>query len=236
MKNIGILIIATGKYTIFVKDLYESCEKYFLKHYNKRYYVFTNGEILNHPNIIKIHQDFLGWPYNTLKRFEMFNKISEDLIKEDYLFFLNANMLLLNEVNEEIIPKQEDGFLMGVHHPGFYKTPKEHFTYERRPESLFYISPPDGKYYYAGGFNGGNSEEFLKMSQTLDSMINIDLSNRIMPIWHDESALNWYFKDRQPLVVGPEYICPEGWSMGPEIKIIQKNKHNYGGHDFLRSE
>lgn len=234
MKNIGILIVATGKYTIFVKDLYESCEKYFLKHYNKRYYVFTNEDIPSHSNIVKIRQDSLGWPYNTLKRFEMFNKISDDLMREDYLFFLNANMLLVNEVNEEVIPKQEHDFLMGVHHPGYYNAPKEQFPYERRSESLFCISPPNAKYYYQGCFNGGSSKEFLNMSKTLESMINTDLNNNIIPIWHDESALNWYFKDKKPLVMNPEYACPEGWSMQSEIKIIQKNKNNYGGHDYLR--
>ena len=29
--SIGILIVCTGKYDIFFKDLYESSEKYFLK-------------------------------------------------------------------------------------------------------------------------------------------------------------------------------------------------------------
>lgn len=232
--NIGVLIICTGKYNIFLKDLYKSSEKFFLKNHKKTYYVFTDGEIIENKNIKKIHQETLGWPNNTLKRFAMFNKISEQLINEDYLFFLNANMLFTDEVNEEIIPKEKNNFLMGVNHPGFFNTSKENFSYERRPESVFYIPLNKGEYYYQGCFNGGGSKEFLEMSKILDDMINIDLSNDIMPIWHDESALNWYYLDKSPLLVDSSYAYPEGWSIPFDKKIIQRNKTNYGGYDYLR--
>jgi hypothetical protein len=232
--NIGILIICTGKYDIFFKDLYESSEKYFLKNHKKTYYVFTDGNIPENENIKKFYQKSLGWPHNTLKRFEMFNKIGEQLINEDYLFFLNANMLFTDEVNEEVIPKEDNNFLMGVNHPGFFNTNKENFSYERRPESVFYIPLDKGKYYYQGCFNGGSSKEFLKMSKILDDMINTDLSNGIMPIWHDESALNWYYLDKSPLLVDSSYAYPEGWSIPFNKKIIQRNKNNYGGYDYLR--
>jgi hypothetical protein len=232
--SIGILIVCTGKYDIFFKDLYESSEKYFLKNHKKTYYVFTDGNIVENENIKIFHQKSLGWPYNTLKRFEMFNKISDELIKEDYLFFLNANMLFTDYVNDEVLPKEGNNFLMGVNHPGFFNTVKENFSYERRPESVFYIPLNKGEYYYQGCFNGGSSKQFLKMSKILDDMINIDLSNGIIPIWHDESALNWYYLDKSPLLVDSSYAYPEGWSIPFDKKIIQRNKTNYGGYDYLR--
>ena len=232
--NIGVLIICNGKYNVFFKDLYESSEKYFLKNHKKTYYVFTDGDIIESENIKKIYQDSLGWPYNTLKRFEMFNNISEVLINEDYLFFLNANMLFTDDVGDEVIPNDNNDFLMGVNHPSFYNQIKTNFTYERNPESVFYIPLEDGKYYYQGCFNGGRSIEFLNMSRILDNMINNDLKNDIIPIWHDESALNWYFLNKTPLLVDCSYAYPESWEIPFNKKIIQRDKNKYGGYEYLR--
>lgn len=234
--KIGVLLICTGKYNIFFNSLYDSCEKYFLPNHKKTYYVFTDGEIKKNDNIVKINQENLGWPYNTLRRFQMFNRIEEDLKNEDYLFFFNANMAFVDYVNEEVIPKKENNFLMGVNHPGFFNTPNTNFTYERRNNSVFYIPFGEGKYYYQGCFNGGNSEEFLKMSKILDNMIDVDLSNGIMPIWHDESALNWYYLDKNPLIVDSGYSYPENWNLPFNKKITQLDKNNFGGHTFLRSK
>lgn len=232
--NIGILIICTGKYNIFFKDLYDSCEKHFLKKHKKTYYVFTDGEIIIGENIKRIYQKSLGWPYNTLKRFEMFNNISDILINEDYLFFFNANMIFNSDVNEEVLPDGVNDFLMGVNHPGYYNSNRELFPYERRLDSVFHIPIDKGNYYYQGCFNGGTSEEFLKMSNILNSMINVDLNNNIMPTWHDESALNWYYLNKSPLLVDSSYAYPEGWSIPFTKKIIQRNKLNYGGYEYLR--
>jgi hypothetical protein len=165
----------------------------------------------------------------------MFNSISDVLIKEDYIFFLNANMLFNSEVNEEVIPTEENQFLMGANHPGFFNTIKQNFTYERRPESVFFIPMESGDYYYQGCFNGGSSEEFLKMSKILNDMIDIDLNNQIIPIWHDESALNWYYLNRNPLLLDSSYVYPEGWSIPFTKKIIQRNKSSYGGYEYLRN-
>ena len=160
--------------------------------------------------------------------------LENNKICEDFLFFLNANMIVNNKVSEEILPGQENNFLMGVNHPGFYNKPRELFTYERQPRSAFQIPTDRGRYYFQGCFNGGRSAEFLKMSMILDCLIDLDLSNGIMPIWHDESALNWYYLNRNPLVVNPSYAYPEGWNLPFDAKIIQRDKNKFGGYNFLR--
>jgi hypothetical protein len=197
--------------------------------------VFTDGIIPYDDNIKKIFQKNLGWPYNTLKRFEMFNSVSDIITKEDFLFFLNANMLFIDYVNEEVIPEEKNNFLMGVNHPGFFNKNREEFTYERRPESTFYIPINEGDYYYQGCFNGGKSDEFLKMSKILDNMINVDLKNNITPIWHDESSLNWYYSKISPLIMDSGYSYPEDWIIPFDKKILQRNKKNYGGYNYLRN-
>jgi hypothetical protein len=235
MKKIGILYICTGRYSLFFKQFYESSENFFMKDHEKTYYVFTDDSNIKESHNVKIiNQPFLGWPYDTMKRFHMFNSIKNKLLNEDYLFFFNANMRFFDYVNEEIIPKKENDFLVGVNHPGFYASPKEHFPYERRINSLFYIPLTDGKYYYQGCFNGGKSDNFLEASKTLSIMIDKDFENDIIPIYHDESALNWYFKDKNPLLMSPSYAYPESWSLPLKRIIVQIDKAKVGGYDYLR--
>lgn len=240
--NIGILIICTGKYSVFFETLYKSCEEHFLPEHNKKYYVFTDDDkIVSKDNIIKIEQERLGWPYDTLKRFSIFNKIKETLLKEDYLFFLNANMLCLNNVGDDILPDEENNYLMAVQHPGFYKKSNILFTYERNPVSNFYIPFGEGEFYCQGCFIGGRSLEFIDMSEKLDKLIDDDLSKGIIPIWWDESALNWYFLDKNPLVVDQHYAYPENHRYDLSLKrenaiILNRDKSNFGGHDFLRNK
>ena len=42
--KIAILYICTGKYNIFWKDFYTSCEKNFIPNSEKHYFVFTDAE------------------------------------------------------------------------------------------------------------------------------------------------------------------------------------------------
>lgn len=231
--NIGILIICTGKYSIFFESLYESCEKFFLKDHKKTYYVFTESEISNNANVVKIHQQHSTFPNDTLKRFHMFNSIKDKLCEEDYVFFLNANMLCIDLIGDEIFPNESHGGLMAVQHPGFEGRPINEYTYERNLNSNFYIPYGDGIYYYQGNFNGGRSGDFLRMSELLAGLIDDDESKGIIPIWWDESAMNWYLKNKTPLMVSKQYASPEGWNI-PNTKIMNRDKNKFGGHTYLR--
>jgi hypothetical protein len=236
MKRIGILYICTGKYSVFFEQFYNSAENYFMKNHKVTYYIFTDDPNIKEMDNVKIiNQPVLGWPYDTMKRFHMFNSKKDILSNEDYLFFFNANMSFVDYVNEEILPTEENDNLMAVNHPGFYNARKEVFTYERRKESQFYIPNTEGKLYYQGCFNGGKSNVFLEMSQKLADMIDIDLNNNIIPIWWDESALNWYYKDKNPLAVPPGYAYPESWTLPFDKKIVQLDKNKFGGYNFLRN-
>lgn len=235
--KIGILYICTGKYDIFFEEFYASCEKNFLPNHEKTYYVWTDSkkESLRKDRVVTIYQEKQGWPYDTLIRFKLFTEFKEILLKNDYLFFLNANMVIHSKVGEEIIPKEENGFLMGVEHPGFINQEKEKFPYERNEKSQFYMKEDEGEKYFQGCFNGGAAKNFLDLSSTLDEMVDKDLDNNIMPRVHDESALNWYFKNNPPLVLHPGYAYPEGWKIAFDKKIIQLDKSKRGGHKQLRS-
>ena len=53
--KIGILVIATGKYTQFIPPLYTSIKKHFMKNEDVKIFVFTDGNIPENEDIIKIN-------------------------------------------------------------------------------------------------------------------------------------------------------------------------------------
>src|SRR5437879_4384279 len=155
---IGILYICTGKYDVFWKNFFLSAEKYFLPGYEKRYFVFTDSKYIydeKNLKVQKIYQETLGWPFNTLLRFKMFLGIEEDLKNCDYLFFLNANIVFIDRINNDILPDTANDGLLAVKHPGFWDKQNSEFWYDRNISSSAYIPYGQGEHYFMGGFNGG---------------------------------------------------------------------------------
>jgi len=232
--SVAILYICTGAYDVFWKDFYDSVETKFLPSIEKHYFVFTDSKkIENSDHIHLIFQERLPWPYPTLFRFKMFNKLHEDLNEFDFIFFMNANLLVIEMVGEEILPYAQG--LSAVLHPGFYaENNPDKYTYDRNPRSLAYIPFGQGCRYFMGGFNGGRAKDFLKMCDTLNRNVDLDLSKGIIALWHDESHLNRYMLNRDPLILTPAYGYPEGWKLPFSPKIIIRDKNRFGGHDALR--
>lgn len=234
--KIAILYICTGKYDVFWKGFYTSSEKYFLPSHHKEYFVFTDNDISPvNERVHPIHQEKLGWPYDTLMRFKMFHSIDDRLKYFDLIFFLNANMRFLTPVTDEILPSKKEGLLM-VKHPGFFNKERKEFTYETNPLSLAYISENEGEHYFMGGFNGGWANDYLTLIETLNSNINKDLQNGIIALWHDESHLNSYMIGKRAKILNPDHGYPEGWEIPFEKKVIILDKSKLGGHSFLREE
>ena len=201
--------------------------------HEKTFYVFSDKDLGNKENVKVFYQEKMGWPKDTMMRFHLINKIKEELLENDYMFFFNINMKVIKTISDEILPNEKNDFLMGCMHPLHYSWPKDKFPYERNPNSTCYIPYGDGKMYYQGCFNGGRTIEFINMSKILSENIDIDLSNDIIPIWHDESMINWYYSKKNPLMLSFAYIAPEGMMNNPYM--IQRDKNKQGGHNFLRT-
>lgn len=246
--RIAVLTIATGKYDVFIEGLVQSCEKYFLPGTEKKYFVFTDSEkIETKDNIIRVEQKKLGWPFDTMLRFHMFKAIKEHLNDFDYLFFMNANLKMVSTVGTFILETPRDCGLILTIHPGFYSKPKSHYPLERNTMSSFYFPPGKERNYFQGCFNGGKTKEFLEMSEILSNLIDEDLRKNIIPLWHDESALNWYVMEKTPRALDPTFAYPE--PKGEDLdnhkdlinifgdpKILQLDKDNYGGKKELRGQ
>lgn len=232
--KVAILYICTGKYTIFWNDFYKSSENNFLVNSEKEYFLFTDGNIkAQNKKIHIIFQQKLGWPYDTLMRFKMFDSIKDQLRAFDYIFFINANMRFLVKIKEDFLPLDEG--LIAVKHPGFFNKVRAEFTYETNPASLAFIDSKEGEYYFMGGFNGGKVDEYLQLINTLRQNVQTDLENGIIALWHDESHLNKYLLNKSVKIMNPAFGYPEGWQLPFEKKVIILDKTKFGGHSYLRS-
>lgn len=235
MGRVGILYICTGRYTIFWDGFCCSCERHFLPGHEKSYFVFTDGEIAHteESRVHRIEQKDMGWPDNTLKRFHLFESIGAELERCDHLFFFNANMLLVSDIGDEILPSEEEGLVV-TRHPGFYDRAAKDLPYERDPRSRACIVEGDGAVYVQGAFNGGRSGDFLEMIRCLRQAVDDDAMRGIVAQWHDESHLNRYIVGRSYKLLDPGYCYPEGATLPFTPRIRMLNKYRYGGHDYLR--
>ncbi len=217
--QIGLLLVATGKYIQFIEPLVQSAEKYFCKDHEVTYFVFTDQEGPSLPHTVYVYQKRLGWPFDTMNRYHIYHKNWALLQKQDYLFALDADMLFAAEVGNEILGKR-----VATLHPGF--TDKRG-SYETKIESTACVKPREGHHYFAGGFYGGERESFLHILQTNIRHIDEDLAKEVIAVWHDESHWNRYCIDYPPTVIlSPSYCYPENWSLNYPKKLLALDKNH----------
>lgn len=236
--HIGLCIVATGKYIAFVKPLLDSAEQYFCPDHKKTYFIFTDGapsdieELVNssyREKIVITHQKRLGWPYDTLMRFSIYNEHKDLFASTDYMFATDADMLFVGTEGDEILHDR-----VATQHPGFEKNKPlwgSETPYDRNPDSTAYIAEGSGTHYFAGGFYGGSTTEFISMMNALTNNIITDLENHdYIAVWHDESHLNRYFIDNIPsIMLNRSYCYPEnGEKKGyplccPKLLALDKN-------------
>ena len=201
--SIGFLIVATGKYDIFLKPLIDSIEKLVLPKNKKYYNIFTDKDNLNiesvEYSIFPIeHRPF---PYPTLNRFHFFDSYKES-IKGEQLIYIDADTLIKDKIGTEIITP-----ITATQHCGYVN---KWGTFEKRMESKCYVNRFEGKNYYGGGFYSFDKPNFLKMIQECKDMVDWESERGRVPVWHDESVINKYLVANRPTrVLSPSYHFPE---------------------------
>jgi histo-blood group ABO system transferase len=235
--KVGLLIVATNKYISFVDQLLVSADKWFLPNCDVTYCIFTNQSTefntLRSYKLLNI--DHEPWPAPTLKRYDYFDRYSDDLKFFDYLYYCDADMLFVDKVENEILDT-----LVATLHPAFFylKNPafahlrSATYTYDRNIQCQAYMNSNEGDTYYAGGFNGGVAKNFLLMSKTIKQWRELDEKINVIPLWHDESYLNKYLWNNKPSkILSPEYCYPESWNIPFSKKIVALDKN----HKTMRS-
>jgi histo-blood group ABO system transferase len=219
--NVGLCVMATGRYDVYAERMVESARKFFCPNQNVTFFVFTDGTIKESSDVVKIYQKRLGWPHDTLKRFEVYDAHKELFHEMDYLFATDADMLFVDTVGDEILAER-----VATLHPGYYNNPN-HGSYEKNKRSKAYIGQREGKCYFAGGFYGGSRNEFLKFMAEAKKRIDQDLSWNYIAVWHDESHLNRYFVDNPPtLILDPSYCYPEAWDLPFPKRLLALDKNH----------
>lgn len=217
--KVGLCIMATGRYDVYAQRFIESARKFFCKNHEVTYFVFTDGNVTPAPDVVQIYQKRLGWPHDTLMRFEVYADHKDALAGMDYLYASDADMLFVADVGDEILGKR-----VGTQHPGFVG---KRGTYETNVISMACVAPSEGKYYFAGGFYGGQRTEFFKLVKHLSMQIHVDLRKNFIAVWHDESHLNRYFIDHQPTVIlSPSYCYPERWNLPYKRRLLALDKNH----------
>lgn len=231
--RVAVLYLCTGAYRVFWHDFYPNFKEHFLPDCERTFYVFTDAETIDYedqPDVRRIPQQALPWPYSTMQRFDAFLGQADRLAGYDYLFFANANLCCLRDVAAgELLPDAARGQVLTVvcHLPYYGKNPIFH-PYERRRKSRAGIPYNCGSWYVAGGLNGGQSAAYLDLCRELKARTDEDLSHGVIARFHDESQLNRLVAE-QPgrfRILGPEYCTPEETPTGQEaIRIMQKSRY-----------
>ena len=235
--KVAIVFIGTGKYINFLPMYYENIEKHFLPKSEKTILVFTDGELNETPDNVRVyHQEHLDWPYITLKRFGTINKARQAIEDNDYLVFIDADALVVADVTEEEFFTDKPYF--GVHHPCHALGMPPHTEYpgafETDTNSRAHVTPEDDtSMYWQGCLWGGKVPEVLDMIDELDDRVEEDLSNDVIAKWHDESQLNRFYIENKDQVhtLGPEYAYPECFAdhcnFDPKIVHLAKENSKY---------
>lgn len=233
---IHVNLIATKKYHIFVQPLINSIKKFFLLKHKIQIKLFTDNLELDYVgdervSIVKYQIPSYKFPYATLYRYKIMTDSGVTYIG-DYIFYLDVDYLIVDEVGEEILD-----VLVCVSHPGFH-TSREG-SWETNQLSTAYTYPERRIQYFAGGTQGGSTKFYYSMMRVLADNIKFDESRNIIAVWHDESHWNKILSELdEKKILTPSYCMPEeehlrvSWGIDnfiPKILALKKN------HQEIRS-
>lgn len=234
--KITLNLIATNRYISFLDVICPSIEEFFFPGEEITVIVHTNLDLPENLNLYKrisfIRNEIQHepWPLTTLKRFEYFLSTKAKLSESDYCFYVDVDSLFIKRISIDL----PGCGMLGTIHPCLFQGSG---TPERTPESKACIPIGSNSRYFCGGFFGGSSREFIKMSETILENIQDDLSRGVIAIWHDESHLNRYFFDNPPSGVldHPFAVAENMTQVKDESGVLFLDKSVRGGHDFFRN-
>src|SRR3990167_7172239 len=238
--KVGILCICLNPpYWEFSKEMLEGLERYFLKghdikdKYSVEMMLWSDMPETNYnvKNLKIFNTEPVEWPLPTLLRYNLFLQQEEYIKNFDYLFYIDVDMKITDWIGEEILG---DG-LTAAQHPMYALRQNLHPPYEPNPDSTAYIPLP-GRFieeggkkrfeslYYAGGFQGGKTDDFIKAMKVMRERIDKDFNNNYIARWNDESHWNRYLFENPPSVVlSPSYVYPDSLVAQYYVKVWGRN-------------
>ncbi|XP_060924558.1 globoside alpha-1,3-N-acetylgalactosaminyltransferase 1-like [Limanda limanda] len=225
--TIAATVFAVGKYIRFLKKFLETMEQHFFTGFNVHVFVFTDqpNEVpkvkmaSGRQRTVKTVPTLNRWQDISASRMLLVLTLIEEELRDyaDFIFCLDVDSEFHGRWGTESL-----GDLVGVLHPGYYKSDRSGFPYERRPISKAYMAPEEGDFYYCGGAFGGNLQEVERFCQTCSINFWDDRIKGIEAAWQEESHLNRYMWINKPSkVLSPEYLWQDFLARNPEIHLIR---------------
>lgn len=210
MKTALVCVVNGAIYEQFADDLFRSAAEFF--HPTEK--VLMTSKI-----------GHSGWPDATMYRWHHLLDVMPDA---DYVFMSDADMRFEAEVGPEILPTTGT---TATRHPGYVGIAPNDLPYERRTASTCCVHA-GGRHYYCGGFVGGTRAAMVWLASKIVAKIDTDVERGIVPVWHDESALNRCLLSAPPMkVLSPAYCYPDNdayyktiWSEPYERKLVALDK------------
>jgi hypothetical protein len=242
--KIAIIFIGTNKYIHFFPRYYTTLKRYFLPKTEKHFFVFTDQidySFLENKNDVIItpikHEKF---PFINLYKFKFINHAKKKLAKYTHIIYIDADVYASSLVTEKEF-FSHDKPLFAVQHYNFVKKSGLN-QFERNPRSLAAIRKGDDiSTYWQACFWGGTSKEFLKATKLMEKQTDIDIKNKIIAKWWDESFLNKYLIDNKDKVhtCNPSYSYPEPKPIPKPFKKklihVDENPPDIGGGASIKS-
>ncbi len=204
MKKIAVIYIMEKRRKNFWEKFYKTCEKYFLKNLEKKYFLFTDDKEIAAPdNVEIIDQEDFGWPLGACLKYKTVNKIKQEFEGYDYIFFFEEGLEFVHEIKEEeFLPSEEEGFT----------ATKCKFCEE-----------------YQTSVWGGFRDNVIHFLETCEKIIDNDFKENIFPDTHNASAFRRYIIDKKHKILEKNYYNYPAWKnffyrLSPKIKIVQRIK------------
>ena len=211
-KTIGLFLISTGNYSVFLQPYIDSLRNHFFKEDRVIIYLFFDKPtyrflLPSRFSLICIPTPTLPFPYPTLYRYKWICSIEKEVQVCDYLFYSDVDMKMVGDVGNEILPDEttEDG-IVATRHPGFYNGGGA-FCDDQRSNA--YTLPSNRGAYFAGGFQGGATKKYMEAVKYMNDGIEDDSKKNVMATWHDEGHWNHYLSTRKHKTLTPEYCMIE---------------------------
>lgn len=216
--KIAIVTVAIDAYRKFIPDFINSIKQYVFIGEQVDIMVISDALVENYNTLVV---DTLPPVLYLLLKYTYINKF--DVEPYDYVYYLDSDCRVIADIGPDILPDNEL-HLVGVQHP-WQKS--DSTSFESNPLSTACIRDNRNMPYFQSCFFGGKREAFRQMTLELERNTHIDLKNRIVAKWYDESHLNRYFFDHPPkaLHMGYAYPDPSVWNQvfDAPAKILHLN-------------
>lgn len=225
--TLGIMTIATNVYIDYWEDMVVSLESNLFEGQTCVAHVFT--EQVDRAKVfakkltkvlVEVHEiPGYRWPDATIRRYEVFSKFSNS-INQDVVMHLDADMIILENVFNDLVAAVKEKDVALVAHPGFWNrklTPLARLksiltrsktingSWETRPESEAFVDSDTRKPYVCGGIWLGKNQAIFDLVKKLAKSVEIDRAKSIMAVWHDESHLNKWASKNDFELLTPEF-------------------------------